>query len=190
MALGLSALLIVGSIPPKRVAAQEQAARDQLAQERPAPMLPERAPAPFMPDPSQAPPAGDKDTWIFSGVLQDSREVFSGTLVTSKTETQFELKLAGGATCDGDDLLPGTGLVRLSEIICSDDRTMRALFVPQGGEELRVFGHVGDKRFMASAHLLGTAPMSAKRQSAAPKAPGGPGAPMPAPASPSKLKPG
>lgn len=162
-----------------------------LAQERPAPLLPDKVPAPFAPDPSQAPPSGDTDTWIFSGVLGGSRETFSGTLVTSRSDTQFELRLAGGATCDGDDLLPGTGLVRLGEITCSDERVMRALFVPQGGEALKVFGHVGDERFVTMAHLLGTEPVPEKKQTTAPKAPSvdpqpGPDAPKPPAAAPSK----
>ena len=140
------------------------------AQERPAPFLPERPPAPFSPDASEPLPRGDTDTWIFSGVLQNSREAFSGTLVTGGSDTEFELKLAGGATCDGQDLLPETGLVRLPDITCSDDRTMRALFVPQGGHVLEVFGHVGDERFTTTAHLLGTEPIPEKRQTTAPKA--------------------
>ncbi len=155
-----------------------------MAQEQPgpdpsdvtAPRLREAPPEPFKPD---AEPASATDTWIFSGELQGSREQFSGTLVTSRTETQFELKLAGGATCDGGDLSGEVGLVRLSEITCSDDRTMRALFVPQGGKELRVFGHVGGERFVTSAHLLGTEAIPDPKQTAAP-----PGDAPPAPAAP------
>ena len=114
---------------------------------------------------------GQPDVWIFSGELQSSRETFSGTLVASKGEAQFELKLSNGATCDGSNLSGDVGLVRLSEIKCSDDRTMRALFVPQGGQELKVFGHVGEERFAASAHLLGTEPLPDKKQTAEPTAP-------------------
>lgn len=135
-----------------------------------APTLQTTPPPPFKPDPSDA--AGSaSDTWIFSGVLQGSKETFSGTLVTSKSDMQFELRLAGGATCEGGDLKPEPGLVRLSAITCSDDRTMRALFVPQGGQELKVFGHVGEERFATSAHLLGTEAVPDKPPTAAPKAP-------------------
>lgn len=84
---------------------------------------------------------------------------------------QFELKLAGGATCDGSNMSGDVGLVRLDEITCSDDRVMRALFVPQGGQELKVFGHVGDERFVASAHLLGSEAAPEKAQTAQPTAP-------------------
>ena len=146
------------------------------------PALPGTAPAPFKPDPSAAPPSStEPDTWIFSGALQSSHESFSGTLVTGKTEVQFELKLGGGATCTGGDLKGDVGLVRLSEITCSDDRTMRALFVPQGGEALRVFGHVGEERFSTSAHLLGTEAIPEKKQTAAPKSPDAVPDPSPAP---------
>ena len=153
-------------------------------------MRPGAAPAPFKPDASAPPPSTEPDTWIFSGALQSSHESFSGTLVTSKTETQFELKLAGGATCTGGDLRGEVGLVRLSEITCSDDRTMRALFVPQGGDALRVFGHVGEEKFSTSAHLLGTEAIPEKKQTTAPRAPDG-SPPVPAgppPAAPSGPK--
>jgi len=115
--------------------------------------------------------SSDGDTWIFSGVLQDSAETFSGTLVTGKADTEFELKLADGATCDGGDLHPSLGLVRLSEIVCTDERTMRALFVPQGHETLKVFGHVGDERFATVAHLLGTQDLPEPKQTTEPHAP-------------------
>jgi hypothetical protein len=151
-----------------------------LARAEDAAPMSSRPPASFSPDPSlsggQA--ADAPDTWIFSGVLQDSHETFSGTLVTGKMDTQFELRLAGGATCDGGDLTPATGLVRLSEITCSDDRVMKALFVPQGGEALKVFGHLGDERFVTIAHLLGTEPPPETPQTAAPHAPA-PAAPQP-----------
>jgi hypothetical protein len=148
------------------------------------PALPETPPAPFKPDADTAAapaPQGSEDTWIFSGALSDSHETFSGTLVTGKTSTDFEFKLAGGATCTGGSLAGEPGLVRLSEITCSDDRKMRALFVPQGGVALKVFGHVGEQRFAASAHLLGTEAIPEKKQTAAPKAPD---ATPPAPALP------
>ena len=156
-----------------------------LAQQAPAPdpatgtapaQVVGKPPDPFKPEADEAQP----DVWIFSGELQSSRETFSGSLVASKGEAQFELKLAGGATCDGSNLSGDVGLVRLSEITCSDDRTMRALFVPQGGQELKVCGHVGDERFAASAHLLGTEPLPEKKQTAEPTAPalqGRPGEP-------------
>lgn len=146
----------------------------------PAPALPDVAPGPFKPDADAAQP----DVWIFSGALQNSHETFSGTLVASGGEAQFEMKLASGATCDGRELSGEVGLVRLKEITCSDDRTMKALFVPQKGQELKVFGHVGDERFMTSAHLLGTEAIPDKKQTAEPTAPAmegqprAPGAPV------------
>ena len=158
-----------------------------MAQSQPAPgsdgtTLPQigKAPGPFKPTTEDAQP----DVWIFSGELQNTRETYSGTLVASKDEAQFELKLAGGATCDGSKITGDVGLVRLSEITCSDDRVMRALFVPQGGRELKVFGHVGDERFMANAHLLGTEPVPEPKQTTEPTAPalrGRPGDPDGAP---------
>lgn len=111
------------------------------------------------------------DTWIFAGTLSGSRETFSGTLVARKDEAEFELKLGGGATCDGGQLKGDIGLVRLPEITCTDDRKMRALFVPQGGKSLKVFGHVGDDRFMAEAHLLGTEAVPEPKQTMQPKGP-------------------
>lgn len=111
------------------------------------------------------------DTWIFAGTLMGSRETFSGTLVASKSESEFEMKLGGGATCDGGQLKGDIGLVRLPEITCTDDRKMRALFVPQGGKSLKVFGHVGDDRFMAEAHLLGTEAVPEPKQTMQPKGP-------------------
>ena len=131
--------------------------------------------------------APDSDTWIFSGILQDSTETFSGTLITGKSDTQFELKLADGATCDGADLKPSLGMVRLNEIECSDGRPMRALFVPQPRQTLKVFGHVGDARFSTIAHILGTQPIPEPKQTTAPHAPmPEPDAPPnPAPARPS-----
>lgn len=135
-------------------------------------------------------PAETPDVWIFSGELQGSREPFSGTLVASNGKAQFELKLASGATCDGSNLSGEVGLVRLSEITCSDDRPMKALFVPQGGKELKVFGSVGDERFTTSAHLLGTEAVPDKPQTAEPKGPlGQPPAPPPAQPSPSPADP-
>lgn len=125
------------------------------------------APGPFKPSAADTSP----DVWIFSGELNDSHETYSGTLVASKGEAQFELKLGDGATCDGDDLSGEVGLVRLAEITCSDKRTMRALFVPQNGRDLKVFGHVGDERFRADAHLLGTEPPPEPKQTAEPTVP-------------------
>ena len=148
-----------------------------------APALPDKAPGSFKPD-ADTSEAAQPDVWIFSGSLQDSHEGFSATLVAGKGEVQFEMKLAGGTTCDGRDLSGEVGLVRLKEITCSDDRVMKALFVPQGGKELKVFGHVGEERFMTSAHLLGTEPVPEKKQSAEPTAPALQGTPgsVPAPA--------
>ena len=124
------------------------------------------APGPFKPVDESVP-----DVWIFSGVLPDNNETFSGTLVSSKTEAQFEMTLADGATCDGSELKGDIGLVRLSEIPCSDGRSMRALFVPQDGDTLKVFGHVGDERFASSAHLLGSDPIPEKQQTLEPTVP-------------------
>ena len=135
-----------------------------------APALSNQAPGAFKPE-ADTSGGAQPDVWIFSGSLQDSHENFSGTLVASKGEVQFEMKLAGGSTCDGKDLSGEVGLVRLKEITCSDDRVMKALFVPQGGRELKVFGHVGDERFMTSAHLLGSEPVPEKKQTAEPTAP-------------------
>ena len=153
--------------------------------ERLTPKMSSPAPGAFSPDPalSGGTKADEPDTWIFSGSLQDSRETFSGTMVTGKTGTQFELRLANGATCDGGDLTPGTGLVRMSDITCSDDRVLKALFVPQGGEALKVFGHVGEERFVTVAHLLGSEPPAEKPQTAEPHAPPAP-TPEPPPSAP------
>jgi hypothetical protein len=156
------------------VAALALLATAASAQQAPPPGLPGAPPvAPAAAAPAPAPDAftGDTDTWIFSGVLQDSTESFSGTLITGKSDTQFELKLADGATCDGADLKPSPGLVRLSEIQCTDGRPMRALFVPQPHQTLKVFGHVGDTRFSTVAHILGTQPIPEPQQTTAPRAP-------------------
>ena len=104
--------------------------------------------------------------------LADGQETYSGTLVATKGDAEFELKLSGGATCDASKLTGEVGLVRLPEIKCSDDRMLRALFVPQGGKELKVFGHIGDQRFASSAHLLGTEPPPVRKQTAEPTVPG------------------
>lgn len=159
-----------------------------LAQDAPSPSLPDKPPGQFKPDESAAPPPTDAatpDTWIFSGTLKGSTESFSGTLVATKDGSQFEMKLGGGATCDGGELKGEVGLVRLPEITCTDDRKMRALFVPQGGQTLKVFGHVGEARFATEAHLLGTEALPEPKQTAQPKGPlglpppaqGGPPAP-------------
>ena len=146
------------------------------------------------PDAAPDAAAADSDTWIFSGVLQDAGETFSGTLITGKSDTQFELKLAGGATCDGADLKPSLGLVKLDEIECSDGRHMRALFVPQPRQTLKVFGHIGDARFSTVAHILGTQPIPEPEQTTAPHAPvplpDEPPAPAPGPARPPGDDPG
>jgi len=159
--------LCLGIIGPATGAPDHSTQEAQGAPAAGAPPIAPQPSAPFKPDESERQP----DVWIFSGELQNSHEGFSGTLVASKGQAEFELKLAGGATCDGSELVGEVGLVRLSEITCSDDRTMRALFVPQGGHELKVFGHVGDERFLASAHLLGTEPAPDKPQTAEPTAP-------------------
>ena len=171
--LGLAALAVAGPSHSQQAPEPDRAAKADAG-----PAAVGKPPGSFKPDADETQP----DVWIFSGELQGSRETFSGTLVAQKGSAQFELKLAGGATCDGSDLSGDVGLVRLSEINCSDDRTMRALFVPQGGQELKVFGHVGDERFTASAHLLGTEPLPERKQTAEPTAPalqGRPGEPGP-----------
>lgn len=154
-----------------------------------APMLSDPPPGAFKADPGTPTNDPKSDVWIFSGTLQDTRETYSGTLVAdAKGESQFELKLENGATCAGGDLEGELGLVRMSEIACSDGRPMRALFVPQGGRELKVFGHVGKKRFATNAHLLGTEAPPEPKQTAQPKGPLGrppeapPGLPTPVPA--------
>lgn len=138
-----------------------------MAQDAPKSVLPETPPPPFHASEAPATP----DTWIFTGVLAESHESFSGTLVATNGESEFELKLAGGATCDGSELQGDVGLVRLPEIICTDDRPLRALFVPQGGQSLKVFGHVGKEHFIAEAHLLGTEAAPEQKQTAQPKGP-------------------
>lgn len=164
----LAALVAGLASPLPWSSARAQQAHEPAAPDA-APALPGTAPEAFKP----APDTGDSnpDVWIFSGTLPSSHETFSGTLVASKGTAQFEMKLASGATCDGKDVSGEPGLVRLNEITCSDDRTMKALFVPQGGQELKVFGHVGDERFVTSAHLLGTEPVPEKKQTAEPTAP-------------------
>lgn len=156
-----SGLFVLVAGTPDRAWAQDAAPPAQNGQPLGA------APAPFKPSADQ----GSPDVWIFSGELNDSHETYSGTLVANKGEAQFELKLGDGATCDGDDLSGEVGLVRLAEITCSDKRTMRALFVPQNGRDLKVFGHVGDERFRADAHLLGTEPPPEAKQTAEPTVP-------------------
>ncbi len=177
-----AAILVLGLAGSAYAQRSPDAAEDPQAL---APALPDKAPGAFKPD-ADTSEGTQPDVWIFSGTLQDSHESFSGTLVAGKGEVQFEMKLGGGTTCDGKDLSGEVGLVRLKEITCSDDRVMKALFVPQGGQELKVFGHVGDERFMTSAHLLGSEPVPEKKQTAEPTAPamqGKPdGAPAPAPA--------
>ena len=164
-AAGLAAALVLAAATASAQAVAQQAAPD-VAQSGGAPASPEA-------QGDGVPASGDTasgDTWIFSGVLGASKETFSGTLITGK-DTAFEMKLSGGATCDGDDLQPSIGLVGLSEIACSDGRKMHALFVPQGGETLQVFGHVGDERFKSVAHLLGTQPIPESQQTTEPQAP-------------------
>lgn len=164
-------------------ASAQQASEKGQDAENAAPALPDKAPGAFKPD-SDTASAGQPDVWIFSGSLQDTHESFSGTLVAGKGDVQFEMKLGGGTTCDGKDLSGDVGLVRLKEITCSDDRVMKALFVPQGGQELKVFGHVGDQRFVTSAHLLGNEAVPEKKQTAEPTAPALQGRPDMAPAAP------
>lgn len=164
-------LLVAACVFGLADAAHAQRATDDAQEpQSTAPALPDQAPGAFKPnaDTSNGAPT---DVWIFSGSLQNTHESFSGTLVAGKGEVQFEMKLAGGTTCDGTDVSGEVGLVRLKEITCSDDRIMKALFVPQGGQELKVFGHVGDERFITSAHLLGTEPLPGKKQTAEPTAP-------------------
>ena len=177
MKVALLAALLVGLASP--VCAQRM---PELQDQGDAPALPDKAPGAFRPDADTE--GAQPDVWIFSGALQDSHETFSGTLVAGKGEVHFEMKLAKGATCDGEDLSGDVGLVRLKEITCSDDRVMKALFVPQGGQVLKVFGHVGEERFVTSAHLLGTEPVPEKTQTAEPTAPALQGRPNANPAAP------
>ena len=180
--MALRSLLVAVWVLALVAAADAQRAPDHVQeQQSAAPALPDQSPGSFKPDAETGDGAPD-DVWIFSGSLQNTHESFSGTLVAGKGEVQFEMKLSGGTTCDGSNVSGDVGLVRLNEITCSDDRVMRALFVPQGGKELKVFGHVGDERFMTSAHLLGTEPVPEKKQTAEPTAPAlraRPGAPSP-----------
>ena len=161
------ALLLAVALVATPALAQGAAPSGGPSQDAPSPTLPGKAPEPFKPEDAPATP----DTWIFNGVLSASHEAYSGTLVASKDESEFELKLGNGATCDGDELKGEVGLVRLPEITCTDDRTLRALFVPQGGDSLKVFGHIGEERFSADAHLLGTETPPEPPQTAQPRGP-------------------
>ena len=135
-------------------------------------------PGSFKPAPEEV----ASDAWIFSGALQDSHEAFSGTLVASSGNLDVELKLAGGATCDGSGLSGETGLLQMSEISCTDERSMRVLFVPEKGRDLKVFGQVGSERFLADAHLLGTEPPPEPKRDTAPSMrQGEPDEPSPSP---------
>ena len=164
-AIVLGAVIVAWAVPAFAQRAPDAPDQAEISQS-----LPDKAPGAFKLD-ADASEAAQPDVWIFSGALQDSHETFSGTLVASKGEAQFEMKLASGATCDGSDLSGSVGLVRLKEITCSDDRVLKALFVPQGGQQLKVFGHVGDERFVTSANLLGTEVVPDKKQTAEPTAP-------------------
>ena len=117
------------------------------------PALPDAPVPPFKP---VAPSTVAVNTWIFSGLLDDGREPYSGTLQTGSDATAFEFRLGAGMSCTGGDTTVGPGSVRLSDVPCSDDRKLQASFVPRGEAELTVFGEVGTQRFTASAHRLGT----------------------------------
>ncbi len=173
----LLALLAGGSPLAAPAAAQgtaRQTARDGV------PSLPDHPVPPFTPAP---PPPGPADVWIFSGLLDDGRETYSGTLLTGSGATGFEFKLGAGVSCTGGDTKTGPGSLRLSDVVCSDDRRLQAFFVFRDDAELTVFGQVGAQRFTASAHRLGTEaspddakPGDAKARDAAPPAapPAGP----------------
>jgi hypothetical protein len=110
-------------------------------------------------DAPAAPPAaaskGDAETlvYIFSGALTEG-ETYSGTLAAAPDGPAFELKLSKGATCDAAKLIPDKGLLRLPETSCSDGRKLKALFVYQPGNLLRVYGSLEEQRFSAQAHAL------------------------------------
>ena len=118
-----------------------------------APALPDHPVPPFRP---AATPPDPVETWIFSGLLDDGHEAYSGTLLTGSGTTEFEFKLGAGVNCTGGDSTIGPDTVRLTGVTCSDDRTMRAFFIARGDAELTVFGQVGARRFTTSAHRLGT----------------------------------
>ncbi|WP_158807712.1 hypothetical protein [Beijerinckia sp. L45] len=102
-----------------------------------------------------ADPAKDEPIiYIFSGTLTGDGETYSGTLVAAADGPQFELKLSKGATCDASKLEPDKGLLRLPETPCSDGRKLKALFVYQEGNVLRVYGTLGADRFSTQAHAL------------------------------------
>ena len=138
-----------------------------------APPTPE-AGAPRSQDAAPAQDASPKDetlVYIFSGVLTGTGETYSGTLVARAEGPEFELKLAGGTTCDGSKLEPDKGLLRLPETPCSDGRPLKALFVYQAGDLLRVYGTIGGERFSTQAHALPSdAPEAAPAKPAAPPA--------------------
>lgn len=118
---------------------------------------PAKADAPAAGAASTAPadPAKDEPIiYIFSGTLTGEGETYSGTLVAAADGPQFELKLSKGATCDASNLEPDKGLLRLPETPCSDGRKLKALFVYQEGNVLRVYGTVGSDRFSTQAHAL------------------------------------
>ena len=185
----LPALLAVG-LP---AAAQTPSRGDAAPRERPAPS--------FQPSPPfESTPPAPSDTWIFSGVLDDGREPYSGTLLTGSDASgsgpaqsgpaqsraaEVEVKLGAGVSCAGGGAALGPGAVRLSDIPCSDDRTMGIVFVPRGDADLTVFGQVGARRFTASAHRLGTDAPGAPARDAAPRALPPAAAPPAAPANPS-----
>ncbi len=115
------------------------------------------APSPKPDAPAFKPEAAVPDTWIFSGLLDDGREPYSGTLLAGSDATEFEFRLGAGVSCAGGETAIGPGTVRLSNVPCSDDRTMRAVFVSRGDAELTVYGQIGERRFTTSAHRLDAA---------------------------------
>ena len=140
--MAVLAALLAGGMPPGPAAAQGAAP----------PVPPNHPPSPFAPT---APPPSPPETWIFSGLLDDGRETYSGTLLTGSGATAFEFKLGAGVNCTGGDAKVGLNSVRLFDVPCSDDRTLQASFIARGEAELTVFGQVGTRRFATSAHRLG-----------------------------------
>ncbi len=178
----LPALLAAG-LPAAAAPAETPFRGDAASPGRPAPS--------FEPSPSfESMPPAPSDTWIFSGVLDDGREPYSGTLLTGSDATrseatEVEVDLGAGVSCAGGGATVGPGAVRLSDVPCSDDRTMGIVFVPRGDAELTVFGQVGARRFTASAHRLDADAPGAPARDTAPRALPPAAAPPAAPANPS-----
>ena len=160
-----------------------------------APALPDHPVPPFQP---AAAPPGPVEDWIFSGLLDDGRQTYSGTLLTGSGTTEFAFELGAGVTCTGGDTSVAPNMVRLTGVPCSDERTMQASFIARGDAELTVFGQIGPRRFTTSAHRLGLSAPSdhasddGKRETPPNAAPGiGPdsGPPAAPPAAPAPSRP-